>query len=90
VRSDGRRGFFDPDNFTLGQPVYLSQIYAAALAVPGVAWVQATTFRRFGRSDAGELAAGVLRVQRLEIAQLASDPSFPERGRLTLTMRGGR
>ena len=27
---DGRRGVFHPDNFTFGQPVYLSRLYAAA------------------------------------------------------------
>jgi hypothetical protein len=89
VLPDGRRGFFHPDNFTFGQAVYLSQIQAAVLAVPGVAWLRPTLFRRFGRPDAGELQAGVLRVQGLEIAQLEGDPSFPERGRVTLTMAGG-
>jgi hypothetical protein len=89
VLPDGRRGFFHPDNFTFGQAVYLSQIHAAVLAVPGVAWLRPTLFQRFGRPDAGELQAGVLRVQGLEIAQLEGDPSFPERGRLTLTMAGG-
>jgi hypothetical protein len=89
VLPDGRRGFFHPDNFTFGQPVYLSQVHAAVLAVPGVAWARPTVFRRFGRPDAGELDAGVLRVQGLEVAQLAGDPSFPERGRLELTMVGG-
>ena len=33
---DGRRGLFHPDNFTFGQPVYLSRLYAAAHAVDGV------------------------------------------------------
>lgn len=36
---DGRRGFFHPDNFTFGQTVYLSRVIAAAMAVPGVEWV---------------------------------------------------
>jgi hypothetical protein len=89
VLPDGRRGFFHPDNFTFGQPVFLSQVHAAVLAVPGVAWVRPTLFQRFGRPAAGELAAGVLRVQGLEVAQLDGDPSFPERGRLTLNMVGG-
>ena len=30
---DGRRGVFHPDNFTFGQPVYLSSLYAAAQSV---------------------------------------------------------
>jgi len=32
----------------------------------------------------------VLRLAPFEIARLDSDPSFPEHGRLTLDMRGGR
>ena len=39
-------GFFSPDNFTFGQPVYLSQVYAAAAGVAGVESVQITEFRR--------------------------------------------
>ena len=33
----GETGFFHPDRFTFGQPVYLSAVIAAAMAVPGVA-----------------------------------------------------
>jgi hypothetical protein len=90
VLPDGRRGLFHPDNFTFGTPVYLSRVYAAVLGVPGVATVRATKFRRYGESDRGELAAGVLRVHDLEIAQLANDPDVPERGLLTVTVAGGR
>jgi hypothetical protein len=89
VLPDGRRGFFHPDNLTFGQPVYLSQVYAAVLAVAGVAWVNATTFKRLDRPPRTELAGGVLRVSGLEVAELAGDPNFPERGRLRLTMAGG-
>ena len=89
VLPDGRRGFFHPDNFTFGRPLYLSQVFAAVQTAPGVAWTAATTFRRFGRADAGELAAGVLRVHDREIVSLAQDPTFPERGRLSLVMAGG-
>jgi hypothetical protein len=35
-------------------------------------------------------AGGILKLAPFEIAQLDSDPSFPENGRLTLLMRGGR
>ena len=56
----------------------------------GVATVRATKFRRYGESDRGELAAGVIRVHDLEIAQLANDPDVPERGLLTVSVAGGR
>jgi hypothetical protein len=90
VLPTGRRGLFHPDRFTFGTPVYLSQVYAAVLALPGVLTVRATKFRRFGESDRNELAAGVLRVRDLEIAQLANDPDVPERGLLTVSVVGGR
>lgn len=90
VLPDGRHGLFHPDRFTFGTPVYLSQVYAAVLALPGVRTVRAVTFRRYGESDHGELAAGVLRVRDLEIAQLANDPDVPERGLLTVSVAGAR
>ena len=90
VTRTGRRGLFHPDNFTFGTPVHLSRVYAAALAVPGVATVRATTFQRYGELSRGELGAGVLHVHELEIAQLANDPDVPERGVLTVHVGGGR
>ncbi|WP_329000238.1 baseplate J/gp47 family protein [Kribbella sp. NBC_00709] len=90
VLRDGRRGLFHPDNFTFGTPVYLSPIYAAVLAVPGVATVRATRFQRYGEPAGDELTKGVLTVRDLEIAQLANDPDRPERGLLTVTVVGGR
>lgn len=86
---DGTRGFFHPDNFTFGQPVYLSQIVAAAMGVPGVDWVRVDRFQRFGELPQGELAAGQIRMQRLEIARLDNDPNRPENGRIEFTMQGG-
>jgi hypothetical protein len=85
----GARGFFHPDNFTFGQPVYLSQIYEAAMEVAGVEWVQATTFQRFGKEAAQELDHEVLTPAPREVPVLDNDPNFPENGRLQLDMRGG-
>ena len=90
VRPDGQPGFFHPDNFSFGQPVYLSRIVAAAQEVPGVRFVEALLFRRLGDERTSAPASGVLTIGRLEIARLDNDPSFPERGALRLTMEGGR
>ena len=94
---DGRRGLFHPDALTFGQPVYLSQIVAATMEVPGVAWVDTDAsggkpnrFRRWGGPDRGELAAGRIELDPLEIARLDNDPSEPENGRLELFVEGGR
>lgn len=85
----GRLGFFHPDNFTFGQPLCLSQVYQAALAVPGVASVEVVTFRRYGRTAAGELAAGALTVGPQEVIRLDNDRNFPENGKLDIVVEGG-
>jgi uncharacterized phage protein gp47/JayE len=88
--ADGRRGSFHPDNFTFGQPVYLSAIYAAAHQVPGVELVEALTFQRLGVPDNSALATGRLDIGRLEVARLDNDRNFAERGVLTLSLGGGK
>lgn len=87
---DGRRGLFHPDNFTFGQPVYLSQLYAAAQAVPGVRFVEIRKFQRLGVDSRAGLDDGLLPMGRLEIARLDNDPNFQERGLLRLELEGGR
>jgi hypothetical protein len=87
---DGTRGLFHPDRFTFGQPVYLSEVYAAALEVAGVDWLVATRFQRWGRAPADELENEVLRPAEHEIVQLAGDQNFPEHGRLEIDVGGGR
>ncbi|MEO8012944.1 MAG: putative baseplate assembly protein [Polaromonas sp.] len=87
---DGRLAAFHPDNFTFGQPVYLSRIVAAAQAVQGVEAVWVKKFERFGQPDTLPMEAGMLPLGRLEIAQLANNPNFRERGRLTLEAGGGQ
>ena len=59
VQPDGRRGLFHPDEFSFGQPVYLSRLYAAASQIDGVETVEVTTFER-RVADPGPLAAGKL------------------------------
>ncbi len=87
---DGSRGFFHPDNFTFGQPVYLSQVIARAMAVPGVLSVMSVDrFQRYGDDPHGEIGQGFLPIHRLEIARLDNDPSAQENGRLAFTLQGG-
>jgi hypothetical protein len=81
---------FDPDNFTFGQPVYLSRIVAAAKAVEGVQSVTATRFERQRDPASSAVEDGVLPMGRLEIARLDNDPNFPERGVLALEVGGGK
>jgi hypothetical protein len=90
VRADGSIGVFHPDNFTFGQPVYLSSLIATAQTVPGVDSVEVTTFQRQGTNSQEPLNLGRLNLGRLEIARLDNDPNFREHGVFTPEMRGGR
>lgn len=87
---DGRLGQFHPDSLTFAQPVWLSATIARAQAVEGVESVAATKFARLDQPDPLPLKSGMLAIGRLEIARLSNDPDFPERGRLILTMGGGK
>ena len=96
VLPSGQLGFFNPDNFTFGQSVYLSRMVATAMAVPGVVWVDTddmppkpNRFGRWAQASRGELAAGRIALGRLEIARLDNDPNRPENGILTFFTSGG-
>lgn len=89
LRPDGARGLFHADNFTFGQPVYMSALLGAAQQVAGVASAVVTRFERRGRFDQAAFDAGVLGIGPLEIARLDNDPNFPERGTFELVIAGG-
>lgn len=89
VLPGGRRALFHPDERTFGEPVRLSPLIAAAMGVEGVGRVTCTCLQRWGGIDEGELDAGLLEIERLEIAQLENDPSRPEAGRVRFDMEGG-
>ncbi len=86
---NGTQGFFHPDNFTFGQPVYLSALYEKAMEVTGVASVEINTFQRWAKSAAGEIESGLLKPSELEILRLDNDPSLPENGKIDFIMLGG-
>ena len=90
ISSNGQKGLFYPDNFTFGQSVYLSPIFAAARSVAGVVSVRATTFQLQGVNSTQYLSAGEIKMGPLQVAQLANDSSFPNHGQLTLVLEGGK
>jgi hypothetical protein len=90
VLTDGRRGLFHPEAFSFGEAVYLSRLYAAAQAVPGVESVTITRFGRQGETGTEALETGQLDLGRLEIARLDNDRNFPERGVFRLQAGGGK
>jgi hypothetical protein len=57
--------------------------------VPGVRWVEPVRFQRWGERSRGELEAGRITFDRLEIARLDNDPNAPENGKIEFDMQGG-
>lgn len=86
---DGRSGFFHPERFGFGQPLYLSPIVATAMSLPGVVRADVTRFQRWGRPDRGERAVGRIDVGPLEIVRVESDPAAPENGLIAFEVEGG-
>jgi hypothetical protein len=90
ILPNGRKGLFYPDNFTFGRTVYLSPIYLAARQVAGVQSVTANVFQPQGAPTKKYLAEGEIPLGPFQIARMDNDPSFPDHGRLTLKMQGGK
>jgi hypothetical protein len=96
---DGRLGFFHPDRFSFGDSVWLSQVVARAMAVPGVTAVDTvpsapgerpvSRFTRWGAVQGTEFDDGRIAVGDLEIARCDSDPSTPDHGRIAFDLRSG-
>lgn len=82
----GQPGLFYPGNFTFGQIIYLSPLYAAAQGVAGVNFVEVITFQRYGIPSTTALDQGMLVLDRLEIARLDNDLSVPDHGVVRLSM----
>ena len=90
----GRKGFFHPNNFSFGDNLYISQLYAAIMAVPGV---ESATITRLARLWADQpavetfinLRRGYLEVAADQIVRLDNDRSLPQNGTLTIQPKGG-
>ncbi|MEO8576158.1 MAG: putative baseplate assembly protein [Gemmatimonadales bacterium] len=87
---NGQLGFFHPDNLRYGRNVSVSELVAIAQQVPGVASLAVTRLERAGEGPNKELENAQLPLGSLEIAQVDNDPSYPDRGTITFTLRGGR
>jgi Baseplate J-like protein len=100
---DGRRGFFHPDLWTFGQPLYASQIVGRALRVTGVERVLSLSMRRWNPGTGGglvivtvppdalpEALVEKLEVRPFEIIQVINDPNRLEAGRTLFEIIGGR
>lgn len=88
--SDGRLGFFHPDNLSFGDSIYASRLVAAAQAVEGVESVSVVRLQRRFQAPDEQVYDGVLPIGPLEIARLGGNSASPENGRFVLTVRGGQ
>ena len=101
--SDGRTGFFHPDNWTFGQPLHASQIIGRALSVKGAERVLLLSIRRW-YSTTGHYTNTItinpddleineidtLEVKPYEVIQVANDPNHLQKGRIQFDIVGGR
>ncbi len=89
--STHEHGFFHPDRYMFGEPVYFSRIVHHAMQVPGVRFVSTdprqTRFARKGQPDA--LEHGAIALHGLEIPRVDNDPLQPENGRIQFVVQGG-
>jgi Baseplate J-like protein len=90
ILPSGKPAAFAPGNFKLGQPVYLSPIYAAARTVAGVQTVTAHAFQPQGVATRIFLQNGEIPLGPFQVARMDNDPSRPANGQLTLVMKGGK
>jgi predicted phage baseplate assembly protein len=99
----GRPGFFHPDSWTFGQPLYASQLIGRALSVRGVERVLSVSIRRLNSlggaslveitlapEDLAQPVIEKLEVDGFEIIQVENDPNHLEKGRILFDILGGR
>ena len=98
---DGRKGFFHPDEWTFGQPLYASQIIGRALQVQGVEhavgqkiisggtdkWIS-VSIKRWNSPFAP--AESLTQLAPNEIILVESDSDHLEHGSITFQVKGGR
>jgi hypothetical protein len=81
-------GLFAPGSFPMGTSVYLSVVVSTVAALPHVDAVAVTEAHRL--SDPPGTLEAVLVMGPTEVALCDDDPSAPDRGRILLTLEGGR
>ncbi len=84
------RGFFHPDRFTFGVALERSALAAALQEVPGVDGVVELRYRRRGHTAGFITMPDSVEVARDEIVRVDNNPSRPERGSLSVDVRGGK
>ena len=88
--SDGRRGFFHPDEWTFGQALHRSLIEGRILRVTGVKHVSSILMKRFNNAAPAVPGIEALPMGLDEVVLCANDPDHLERGRILFEVQGGR
>jgi hypothetical protein len=88
--SDGRRGFFHPDEWTFGQALHRSAIAGRVHRVAGVKHAVSIGMKRFNAPTPGMPAPEVLEMAFDEVVLVANDPDHFERGFVRFEVQGGR
>jgi len=89
----GKQGFFHPGLFSFGDFVYVSKLYAAIMAVPGVDSAQITRLAILHSASPDtdtrtNLAQGYLSVSADQVIRLDNDRNFPQNGSLSVLPKG--
>jgi predicted phage baseplate assembly protein len=89
VLPGGAKGFFHSDNFSFGDNLYTSRLFAAVMAVSGVDSVRITRLARLhsafpDNETQANLRQGFLSAGPDQIIRLDNDRNFPENGVLTV------
>lgn len=88
--SDGRRGFFHPDEWSFGQALHRSQIEGRLHQIVGIEHVVSIVMKRFNAPTPGVPNAEQLEMASDEVVQLANNPDHLEQGLIRFEIRGGR
>jgi hypothetical protein len=88
--SDGRRGFFHPDEWTFGQALHRSAIAGRVHQVAGIKHLVAIGMKRFHSPVPGMPTPEVLELGFDEVVLVANDPDHLERGLVRIEVQGGR
>jgi hypothetical protein len=88
--SDGRPGFFNPDQWTFGQALHRSQIEGRLHQIAGIEHVVSIVMKRFNAPTPGLPITERLEMGFDEVVQLANNPDHLERGLIRFDVRGGR
>jgi Baseplate J-like protein len=86
----GTAGFFHPDQFTFGTPLYRSRLEAVIQSAQGVGGVVSLRTRRRGIEVAWSEMPEIINLGVNQILRVENDPSLPDHGSINLTVRGGK